>query len=233
MINRRLINYSLFFFLSINSCSPLKKIDSIDRKWAIPEIEAFEVLNVAREYKENAILFIGSSSIRLWKTLENDMKPYPVIQRGYGGAHFRDMIFFTNRILADHSLSMVVCFVANDISGSPKDSSPKEVLQMFKIFVKQVRIKHPTIPIMQIAVTPTKSRWKKWKKINKVNNLIKTYCEKTKNLYFIDTIPAFLDDNGQPKPEWFINDQLHLNKRGYEVWNDIIKSEIKKVKAIG
>lgn len=214
------------------SCSPLKKYNAKDRAWALPEIEAFERLDETRVYPDDAILFIGSSSIRLWKTLEEDIKPFNVIQRGYGGAHFRDMVFFTERILADHKLSMVVCFVANDISGSSRDGTPKEVLGLFKLFVKQVREKHPTIPILQIAVTPTKSRWKLWDKINQVNKLIKEYCEITENLYFIDTVSTYLDADGQPKPEWFVSDQLHLNTKGYEVWNGLIKSEIERVKAL-
>ena len=216
--------------LVFTSCSPLRKYKEKDRKWAYPEIQAFERLDKTQTYAEDAILFIGSSSIRLWKTLEEDMKPYPVIQRGYGGAHFRDMVFFTDRILADHSLSMVVCFVANDISGSGKDGTPQEVLKLFKYFIKQVRAKHPSIPIMQVAITPTQSRWRLWPQINLVNQLIKDYCEKTENLYFINTVPEFLDEHGKPKPQWFVGDQLHLNKKGYEVWNRIIKGEIEKVK---
>lgn len=214
------------------SCSPLKKYDAKDRTWALTEIEAFEKLDETRVYPDDAILFIGSSSIRLWKTLEEDMKPFNVIQRGYGGAHFRDMVFFTERILADHKLSMLVCFVANDISGSSRDGTPKEVLGLFKLFVKQVREKHPTIPILQIAVTPTKSRWKHWDKINQVNKLIKAYCEKKENLYFVNTVPVYLDKVGQPKPEWFVSDQLHLNTEGYEVWNGLIKFKIERVKAL-
>lgn len=226
--------YILMLCISVimSSCSPLKKYDPKDRAWALPEINAFEHQNATTDYSEDAILFIGSSSIRLWKTLAEDMAPYPVIQRGYGGAHFRDMVFFTERILSDHSLSMVVCFVANDISGSTKDGSPKDVLNLFKLFVKQVREKHPDIPILQIAVTPTLSRWDYWDEINKVNQLLKSYCKETANLYFVDTVPTYLDALGQPKPEWFVKDQLHLNAKGYEVWNGLIKSEIGRVKAL-
>ena len=90
--------------------------------------EVFEKLDSQVNYPDDAILFIGSSSIRLWKTLDKDMEPYNVIQRGYGGANFRDVIYFTERILADHKLKMVVCFIANDISGSSDDGSPREVL---------------------------------------------------------------------------------------------------------
>lgn len=220
---------SLFFLsLLVSSCALTKKYPEQDRMWAYPEIQAFEQQDAEVAYPDNALLFIGSSSIRLWKTLEQDMAPYPVIQRGYGGAHFRDMIFFTERILANHDLQMVVCFVANDISGSPKDGTPKEVLRLFKYFIKQVRTKHPEIPIMQIAITPTQSRWNKWSEINEANELIKAYCAKTSNLYYIDTVPEFLDTKGQPKPEWFVGDQLHLNKTGYAVWSTIIRAAVEE-----
>ena len=216
----------------LTSCASLKKYNAEDRAWALPEIEVFEVLDSTTDYPDDAILFVGSSSIRLWKSLEKDMAPYPVIQRGYGGAHFRDMVFFTERILADHKLSMVVCFVANDIRGSSQDGTPKEVLRLFKNFVKQVREKHPTLPILQISVTPTLSRWEHWTEIKKLNELIKAHCEKTDNLFFMDTTPTFLNAEGQPKPEWFIKDQLHLNTKGYEVWNSLIRPEIERVKAL-
>lgn len=231
-INKKYSFGGLVLLLFISGCSPLKKYKPSGRQWALPEIKAFEQLDAIQDYNQDAILFIGSSSIRLWKTLAEDMAPYPVIQRGYGGAHFRDLVFFTDRILADHELSMVVCFVANDISGSPKDATPKEVLKLFKLFVKQVREKHPDIPILQIAITPTLSRWEHWVEINQANELIKSYCENTKHLYYIDTVPTFLDAEDQPKSAWFIGDQLHLNTKGYEVWNSLIKSEVERIKAL-
>ncbi len=217
---------SILFFVS---CSPMRKYTPTDREWALPEIAAFETLDQQENYPKDAILFLGSSSIRLWKTIKEDMAPYSVIQRGYGGAHFRDLVFFTERILADHSLQMVVCFVANDIKGTEDDATPNRVFRLFKVFVKQVREQYPEIPIMQIAITPTQSRWEFWDKINRVNKRIKAYCDNNLNLYYIDTVPTYLDEQGQPKPEWFVKDQLHLNETGYAVWSKIIKSEIEKV----
>ena len=73
---------------------------------------------------------------------------------------------------------------------------------------------------------------KHWDKINQVNELINAYCEKTENLYFINTVPTYLDADGQPKPEWFFSDQLHLNTKGYEVWNGLIKHEIEHIMAL-
>ena len=87
---------------SLVSCISLKQYPLESYSWVAPEVRQFEALDQTQEYPDNAILFIGSSSIRLWNTLEEDMKPFPVIKRGYGGAHFRDIIFYTDRILANH-----------------------------------------------------------------------------------------------------------------------------------
>jgi lysophospholipase L1-like esterase len=81
---------------------------------------------------------------------------------------------------------------------------------------------------MQISITPTKSRWKYWNKIKKVNDLIQVYCGKTNNLYYINTVPKFLNEEGKPKTEWFVSDQLHLNKTGYAEWNKIIRTAIEE-----
>ena len=89
--------------------------------WAAPEVRQFRALDMSVEYPNDAILFIGSSSIRLWNTIEEVMKPFPVIKRSYGGAHFRDIVFYTDRILANHSPEMIVCFVENGIKGVPED----------------------------------------------------------------------------------------------------------------
>ena len=220
---RSLTYLILILFLS---CSPLSKYSPKDWAWALPEIRAFEKLDQNNNYPNNAILFLGSSSIRLWKTLKADMKPHNVIQRGYGGAHFRDLIFFTERILSDHSLKMIVCFVANDISGSSDDESPRKVLRLYQYFINQVRSTYPKIPIIQISITPTQSRWYKWNQIRKLNGLIEEFCKKNENLFFLDTVPEFLDLNGKPKPELFVSDKLHLNEMGYSVWNKIIRSKI-------
>ena len=212
----------------------LKKYPENNRTRFEKEIQAFEDLDKIKKYPENSILFVGSSSIRLWKNLENVMSPYNVIQRGYGGAHFRDLIFYTDRILGNHSLSMIVCFVANDIKGlediysknNDRDGTPEEIISLYDFFVKQVRVKHPKIPIIQIEITPTSSRWKLWPKIDRVNNLIKDYCSSNKNMFYIETSSLFLNDNGTPNNKLFVKDLLHLNTDGYDIWNKVVKDEI-------
>ena len=87
---------SIFFtlYLFFEGCSPLKQYEQDTYAWAIPEIDKFKELDKKEYYPPESILFLGSSSIRLWETLKEDMAPMPLIQRGYGGAHFRDLIFY-------------------------------------------------------------------------------------------------------------------------------------------
>ena len=212
----------------------LKKYPEKNRSRFEKEIQAFERLDEIKKYPEKSILFIGSSSIRLWKNLNEVMNPYNVIHRGYGGAHFRDLIFYTDRILNNHSLSMIVCFVANDIKGledvynknNERDGTPEEIAALYDFFVKQVRVKYPEIPIVQIEITPTSSRWKLWSKISEVNNLIKEYCLNNENLFYIETADLFLNDNGTPNNKLFVKDLLHLNKEGYMIWDKVVKDRI-------
>ncbi|MDG2396084.1 MAG: GDSL-type esterase/lipase family protein [Flavobacteriaceae bacterium] len=220
-----------FFLLSQNKdLNPYLYVsDKSEHKRFESEIQAFEELDKVKDYPKKSILFIGSSSIRLWKNLEESMSPYNIIQRGYGGAHYRDLVFYTNRILSDHSISLIVCFVANDIKGSAKDGSPKEIIELYDLFVRQVRSKHPYLPIVQIEITPTSSRWKHREKIKKVNKLINDYCDKKRNMHYIKTFDFFINESKTPNDELFLSDRLHLNQKGYSIWNKIVKEKIREV----
>jgi hypothetical protein len=113
--------YSLLFILLL-SCSPLKIWKDIPevKAWE-PEIQKFEKLDKTVQYPDDAILFAGSSSIRRWETLTEDMAPYNVIQRGYGGAKLSDFAVYASRIFSHHPCSALVLFIANDITGNAND----------------------------------------------------------------------------------------------------------------
>jgi hypothetical protein len=212
------------------SCSPVRKYKSLPevKSWE-NDIQKFEQLDKNTSYPKNSILFAGSSSIRLWSTLEKDMSPYPVIQRGFGGSKLSDLLVYSHRIIDPHPCSAIVLFVANDITGSNMDKSPEEVASLFRNIVRTIRKTHPDTPVFWIEITPTVSRWKVWPEIQKANELIKGICEGQKKLYFIKTDFAFLNENGLPREELFRRDKLHLNEKGYAVWTDLIKKALEKV----
>ena len=214
------------------SCSPLKKYPLKSERWE-NDIKALENRDNQEVCGQDCILFIGSSSIRLWENIKSDMSPYEVLGRGYGGAHFYDLIHYTERLVKNHNPKAVAVFVANDITGKDNgswygDLRPKQVLQLFKFFTKEIQSIHGDIPIFAIETTPTISRWSVWDKISTANDLIKDYTAKKGNLNYITTRFDFLNSNDYPEEKYFVNDQLHLNKSGYNLWSKVIKNNFKE-----
>ena len=192
-------------------------------------IQAFEELDRATDYADDSILFTGSSSIRLWKTLAEDMQPYHVIQRGYGGARFSDLAYFADRIISPHQFQALVIFVGNDVSGSDRDKTPEQTAAFFEHVLAVVRKNKPDVPVFLIAVTPTARRWEAWPEIQSVNSALKKACEKDPHAHYIATAKMYLNEDGLPRTELFIADNLHLNREGYRRWASIIKPAIDKV----
>lgn len=226
MLRRRL----LLILLILVSCSPLSKYRELPevKAWE-SEIQKFEQLDVSKSYPQDAILFAGSSSIRLWTNIGKDMQPYNVIQRGYGGAKLSDFAVYADRIIYPHACSAIVIFIANDISGSESDKTPAEVAQLFRKTLYIIRRKFKDTPVFWISITPTAARWNVWPEIREANRLISKICKNHRNTYFINTEAAFLTKEGLPRTELFVDDKLHLNQNGYKLWAGIIKNELYKV----
>lgn len=223
-------NFFLIVLLLIVSCAPLGKYSELPevKAWE-SDIEKFEQLDIAKSYPSDAILFAGSSSIRLWSTIGKDMLPFNIIQRGYGGAKLSDFVVYADRIIYPHPCQAIVVFVANDISGDDNDKSPLEVSQLFKKTLQIIRRKFPDTPVFWITITPTPARWHIWPEIKEANEMIKKICEDQRNAYYIDTEKYFLNSSGLPRNELFVTDRLHLNADGYAIWAGIIKNELNKV----
>lgn len=230
------MRYLFFIIFLFFSCSPLKKYELTGKKWE-DEIKKLEVLDKKETYSNQAVLFIGSSSIRLWKSIEEDLDTYEPIKRGYGGAHYYDIIHFTNRLVSPHKVKAIAIFVANDITGKEnginnqtvnRDLSPKEVLRLVKFVTKEIRKSHEKVPIFFIETTPTSKRWKVWDKISKANDLIENYTSKYENLYYINTRSFYIGSDGMPNDSLFVKDKLHLNREGYKLWGKIIKENFDK-----
>ncbi len=190
------------------------------------DIRKFEHLDSTEKYAPDAILFTGSSSIRLWDSLAADMAPYHVIQRGYGGARLSDYLLYARRIIFPHPGKAIVIFIANDITGDKSDKTPVEVGEMARQLLRIIREKFPDEPVFWIEITPTSSRWKVWPLIQQANKEIEKECREDGHATFISTASAFLNQSGLPKDELFRSDKLHLNAEGYKVWTGIIKKEL-------
>ncbi len=214
--------------LLLVACHPASQISTDPEvlKWET-EIAALE--NQPASTDPNNILFTGSSSIRLWNTVEEDMLPYKAIARGYGGAKLNDFVYYCRRITDPQLFGAAVVFIANDITGESTDKTPETVLKLMKETVRQIRKTHPRVPVFWIEITPTPSRWKSWDMISSANELIKNYCKNRRHLYFISTSKSFLGADGKPDPELFQQDMLHLNDQGYRIWAECIRQQLDAV----
>lgn len=218
-----------FFIVALVSCSsPLHKYKNSTStlNWA-NDIVNFEKLDKVETYPKDAILFTGSSSIRRWTSIKEDMQPYSVISRGFGGSKIEDLAFYLERIVYPHQFKAIVIFIGtNNLTGKPTDSKPEEVLKLATYIKRKIRAKYPETPVFWIAITPTNARIKAWSEVQEANLLVKKMCEQSENFHFINTDYAYLDNNGKPIRNLFVDDQIHLNESGYAIWTKIIKKEL-------
>jgi lysophospholipase L1-like esterase len=189
------------------------------------EIKAFETADKTNPPPARAVLFVGSSSVRLWKTLARDFPDLKVINRGFGGSHIADSLAFADRIILPYKPRMVVLYAGdNDIAAG---KSPEEIFTDFKALTQKIHAKLPRTRIAFISIKPSPSRWPLVEKIKTANRLIAEYCRKARRLDYIDVFTPMLGDDGTPRAELFVEDKLHLNAKGYALWTRIVAPHLK------
>ncbi|TWU14997.1 hypothetical protein Pla52o_55340 [Novipirellula galeiformis] len=205
-------------------------ISDADREAALERWEtsivALEEKNESVRSNEESILFIGSSSIRLWDSIAQDMAPYRCIERGYGGAKFSDLAVFAKRVIEPHQYRGLVVFVANDVAGRTGDHSLEQIEAWVRYIIGVSQAHQPNAAIGLVEVTPTESRFAAWDKIRAVNALLKEIALTTPDTYLIPTAEHYLTADDQPRPELFVADKLHMNEHGYELWGSLIRRRL-------
>lgn len=199
-----------------------------EAKWA-KDISAFDLLNQSESYSSNAVLFVGSSSIRRWGTIANDMAPYETIKRGYGGAKFTDMAVFAEKIISSHQYQAIAMFVGNGVVGKPDDHTPEQIEALARHIVAVSHKHQPNAPFFLIEITPCESRFKAWPEIRAVNARLREVALSTPDTYFVPTASHYLKADGTPRPELFVKDRLHLSDAGYQLWSSLIRQRLDDV----
>lgn len=168
------------------------------------------------------IVFTGSSSIRYWNTLEQDLAPLPVINRGFGGAHFSHVNFYAPRIVLPYEPRIVVIY-AGDNDLARKHKTPQSVAEDFRAFAQMIHTSLPETQILLISIKPSILRRRHWDKMQQANKLLSTIAEQDERIEYIDVATVMLDGEGEPSKELFKWDGLHLSAEGYALWASIIK----------
>lgn len=188
-------------------------------KWE-KEIAAYEQHHRENPPPKDAILFVGSSSIRLWSTLADDFPKHRVLNRGVGGSEIADATHFAERIIFPYAPRMIVLYAGgNDLNAG---KSPEQVVANFRAFIAKVRARLPEVEIAYISIAGNPARWAQVEKVKTVNAQIAEITQQLPRLKFINVFPHMLGDDGLPRPEIFREDRLHMNAEGYKIWTRIV-----------
>ena len=194
-------------------------------KWE-KEIAAFEANDHTNPPPKNGLVFIGSSTVRMWKTLAQDFPEQRVINRGFGGSEIVDSTYFAERVIFPYSPRMVLLRAGgNDLWGG---KTAEHVFADYKEFVAKVQAKLPEAEIVFIALNPSIARWKQADKEKAVNSMIEEYTRGKPRLRYIETYDMVLGKDGQPRPELFIADKLHFNAEGYKLLAERVRPALPK-----
>jgi lysophospholipase L1-like esterase len=184
------------------------------------DIQKFEAADKANPPKPGAIVFIGSSSIEHWKDVASDFPDKRVLNRGFGGSRIADSTYYAGRIIVPYKPSMVVFYAGdNDINDG---HSAQQVFDDYVAFVARVRKDLPATPIAYISIKPSPSRAKLLPVMREANAKVRAYAATHPHLIYIDVASKMLDAGGQPRAELFLEDRLHMNRAGYDLWRRII-----------
>lgn len=218
----RVLIASCFLLFSCASPDPVvfeKEYGSPDR--FEKSIKQFEAEDSKKMPPEGAVVVTGSSSVRMWHSrIRKDLAPLTVIPRGFGGSNMNDLLHFSDRMVLKYKPRAVVFYEGDN--DTAQGIHPLQIKEKVLEFVAKLKKQNKDIRIYFITVKPSIKRLAIWDKALATNEMYKSLCEEDDNMYYVDTASALLE-NGKPKNDIFIKDNLHLNTKGYDLWSEAVK----------
>ena len=193
--------------------------DTTSARWE-KDIRAFEQADSLAFPPAGAVLFVGSSTIRLWPDIRLDFPGITVIQRGFGGSKISDAIHFAHRIILPYRPRLVVLYAGdNDLAAG---QSPGLASANFQTLADTVLRRLPDARLAFLAIKPSVARWHLIDSIREANRQIRDFCGNNPRLVYIDVFTPMLGADGLPRRDWLAEDGLHLNRAGYAAWTSIL-----------
>ena len=192
------------------------------------DIRDFKKADSAAPPPKNAILFIGSSSFTMWKDVQEYFPQYKIINRGFGGSTLLDQVRYINDIVVPYKPKQVIIYCGENDLASSDTVDGKDVARRFQRLFTIIRNKFPKTQVSYISMKPSPSRELLLKKMRSGNDQIKKYLSTKKRTAFIDVYKEMIDDEGKPRTDIFLEDNLHMNKAGYAIWKKAIEPYLVK-----
>lgn len=190
------------------------------------DMAAFAAQDAATPSAPDCVLFLGSSSIRLWRTLKEDFPDLPVVNRGFGGSEIADALVHFDRLVLPHHPRLIVFYSGtNDIKAG---KSPEQVVQDFERFCAKVHAARPGTGILFVSLQYAPARWNLREQMAAVNTAVAKFCAGDPRRAFVDTNPAMLRADGTPDESLYSADRLHMAPAGYAVWTKLLGPLVKR-----
>ena len=217
----------LFLFLLLATAT-LTAQDAPDPTRFENEIAAFEESDRTSPVDPNVMVFVGSSSVRMWKSLEEDMEGHRVINRGFGGSNFGDLIHYADRLIYPYHPKAVFVYEGdNDIAAG---DSARDVLKSAKKLRKMIRRNlGKDTPVVFISPKPSVARWDLHETYEDANEKLEKYADGQDNTYFVDVWTPALQEDGTVRDDIFLADNLHMTDAGYDIWEAAIKPMVERL----
>jgi lysophospholipase L1-like esterase len=185
------------------------------------EIAQFEASDRLSPPAKGAVLFVGSSSIRIWPNLRADFPEVDVLQRGFGGSTLSQVDHYAPRIVLPYCPGLIVLYAGdNDLA---EGRTPEDILSDFKAFVALVRRPMPNTRIIFVSIKPSTARLTLLDKMRAANGLVRAYIATDPSLTYVDVFTPMLEPSGLPRAELFQSDGLHMNAKGYAIWRNLLQ----------
>ena len=189
------------------------------------DIKKFQKLDKQKP-SEGEILFVGSSSIRFWYTLQEDFPDYEVLNRGFGGSHMSDLLYYVDQLVLKYKPRKVFIYEGDNDINDQEDSSA--ILREAKEIVHKIHQVLPETKIMFISAKPSIARWTLKNQYLQLNYRLQSYANECSYLDYIDVWTPMLDSRGNPRTDIFVEDKLHMNAKGYEIWQKAIEPYLRQ-----
>jgi lysophospholipase L1-like esterase len=184
------------------------------------DIQQFERADRERAFAPGGVVFVGSSSIRMWESLAEDFAGTTVLNRGFGGSEVEHVLHFADRIVLPHRPRVVVVYAGeNDLAAG---KAPERVLADYQALVQRIHRTLPQARVGFISIKPSPSRWHLEQAMRRTNTMVREFSARDPRLFYVDVFSAMLGPDAVPREELFLDDRLHMNRQGYAIWRAAI-----------
>jgi lysophospholipase L1-like esterase len=187
------------------------------------DIQAFKKQDSISFPPKQAILFVGSSSFTKWTDVQDYFHQYKIINRGFGGSTLPDVIRYSGEVIFPYQPKQIVIYCGENDLASSDTVTAQMVLLRFKQLFTVIRKNDPSVPVAFVSLKPSPSRKHLWPKMVKANQLIRNYLSTKKKTSFIDVYHKMFNKDRTVMKDIFIEDDLHMNEKGYHIWQKIIQ----------